>query len=86
MWEIIFIGICILVGTHIILRLMFGETVTAKHYRKRGYEKGYRDGSTNVKMYFSIKKTLPNAHWIASQSGNHLDSRLKIDAALKEEE
>ena len=86
MWEIIFIGICILVGTHIILRLMFGETVTAKHYRRAGYAKGYRDGSTNVKMYFTMKKTLPSTGWINSQSGNYLNSRPKIDAALKEEE
>ena len=48
MWEIIIIGICILVGTHIILRLLFGETVTAKHYRRKGYEKGYRDGLANI--------------------------------------
>ena len=49
-------------------------------------EKGYRDGATNVKMYFSIKNTLPSVQWIDSQSGNHLNSRLKMDAALKEEE
>ena len=56
MWEIIIIGICILVGTHIILRLMFGETVTAKHYRRRGYEKGYRDGVIIVKVDKQLTK------------------------------
>ena len=85
MWEIIFIGICILVGTNIILRLIYGDTVTGKYWRKRGYDKGYRDGSTNVKMYFTMKHVLPSVNWIKAQSGKHLDSRPKIDAALEEE-
>ena len=86
MWEIIIIGIAILVGTNIILRLIYGDTITGKYWRKKGYDKGYRDGSTNVKMYYTMKKTLPSVSWINSQSGNHLNSRPKIDAALKKEE
>ena len=86
MWEIIFIGITILVGANIVLRLIYGDTVTGKYWRKKGYDKGYRDGATNVKMYHAIKKTLPSINWINAQSGKHLNSRPKIDEALKEEE
>jgi len=86
MWEYIFIGIAILVGSRIVLQLIYGDTVTGKYHRRRGYKKGYRDGSTNVKMYFTMKKTLPSVNWIDSQSGKHLNSRSKIDEALKGEE
>ena len=86
MWEIIIIGIAILVGSNIVLRLIYGDKATGKYWRKRGYDKGYRDGSTNVKMYYTMKKTLPSVSWLNFQSGNHLNSRPKIDAALKKEE
>tara|TARA_B100000749_G_C17979628_1_gene282645 strand:- start:39 stop:299 length:261 start_codon:yes stop_codon:yes gene_type:complete len=86
MWEFIFIGVAILVGANIVLRLIYGDTVTGKYWRKKGYDKGYRDGSTNVKMYYTMKDTLPSVSWIEAQSGKHLNSRSKIDDALKEEE
>ena len=84
MWEIIFIGICILVGSNVVLRLIYGETITGKYWRKKGYEKGYRDGTTNVKMYFSLKQTLPSTHWLKTHSGTWINTREKLDRTLED--
>ena len=84
MIEYILIGIGILVGSNIILRLIYGDTVTGKYWRQKGYNRGYEDGSMNTRMYMGVYHELPTTHWVKNQKGKLLDTRDKILEASQE--
>ena len=82
--EVIIVGITILVGTRIILRILFGDDIVKEYWKNRGYKAGYDDGHMNTRMYFSIYKELPSTNWTARQVGKHLNTREKLLAATQE--
>ena len=84
MIEYILIGIGILVGINIILRLIYGDTITGKYWRQKGYNRGYNDGSVNTRMYMGIYNELPTTRWVQLQMGKTLDTREKLLKASQE--
>ena len=53
-----------------------------KELNNNNFKQGYRDGATNVKMYYSMKSELPPIEWIKNNRGNLLDTREKLLASL----
>ena len=43
-----------------------------------GCDCGYKDGSTNAKMYYAVSGKIPDSDWLASHKGKRLDTREKI--------
>ena len=86
MIDYILIGIAILVGSYIVLRLLYGETITGKYWKEKGYNRGYKDGSLNTRMYMGIYNELPTTHWVTQQMWKTLDTREKLLDASKETE
>lgn len=83
MWTLTF-----MVGSfiaNILLRWLFGKKLYFyKEFRDQGYEQGYRDGATNVKMYYSIKSKLPPLEWVVKNRGNFLSTREKLLSSLED--
>ena len=69
---------------NMLLRWLYGKKYYFhKEFQEQGYELGYRDGATNVKMYYSIKSELPSIEWLTNNKGNLLDTRTKLLASLE---
>ena len=83
MWIVTF-----MVGSffaNLLLRWMYGKKhYFYKQFEEIGYEKGYRDGAINVKMFYSMKASLPSTSWLTAQKGKQLDTREKFLATTKE--
>lgn len=68
---------------NMLLRWLYGKKAYFHtEFKEQGYKQGYRDGATNVKMYYSMKSELPPIEWIKNNSGNLLDTREKLLASL----
>lgn len=68
---------------NILLRALYGKKLYFyKEFLAQGYAQGYRDGTVNVKMYYSITKELPSLQWIKENQGKLLDTREKLVAAI----
>ena len=71
---------------NLLLKWLYGKKhYFHKEFVEQGYEKGYRDGAANVKMYYSIKSTLPSMEWLKNNEGNLLDTRAKFLASFEDE-
>jgi len=81
MWIITF-----MVGSFVanmLLRWLYGKKhYFHKEFIEQGYADGYRDGATNVKMYYSMKSELPSSEWVKANQGYFLDTRKKFLASL----
>jgi len=82
--EIILTGILILVGTSIVFRVLFKDSITKPYWTQQGYKSGYEDSQTNIRMYFSIYEKLPSTIWVVKQSGNTINTREKLLEATQE--
>jgi len=68
---------------NMLLRWMYGKKAYFhEEFQEQGYKLGYRDGATNVKMYYSMKSELPSIEWVQANSGILLDTRKKFLASL----
>lgn len=84
MWFILFTAGCL--AGNMILRIVYGK----KYYFyqtwvDKGYKMGYRDGASNVKMYYSVKSKLPSTQWVKQNQGRTLNTREKILSSLNSE-
>jgi len=70
---------------NILLRWLYGKKhYFYKEFQEQGYEQGYRDGASNVKMYYSMKAELPPMSWLQSNRGNLIDTRAKFLTSLED--
>ena len=53
-------------------------TLWTEKGKKEGYSLGYRDGSVNVKAYFSEHGKLPTKKWLIKQEGTLIDTLEKL--------
>lgn len=68
---------------NMLLRWMYGKKAYFHTvFYEQGYGEGYRDGITNVKMYYSLKSELPSIQWLKENRGQLLDTREKLLASL----
>lgn len=73
-----------------LLRLVWGKAyfihqVLREDGFKHGYEKGYWDGCTNIKMYHALMDNkVPPAKWLRDTMGSRLDTRIKAIEFLNE--
>ena len=81
MWILTF-----MVGSFIanmLIRWLYGKKAYFhESFLEKGYRNGYRDGATNVKMYYSLKSELPSLKWLKENQGQLLDTREKLVASL----
>ena len=81
MWILI-----VMVGSflgNLLLRWLYGkQPFFYQNFIEKGYEDGYRDGATNVKMYYSMKSELPDITWLKENKGSLLNTREKILTSL----
>jgi len=73
-----------LVGTSIVFRVLFKDSITKPYWTQQGYKSGYEDSQTNIRMYFSIYEKLPSTTWVGKQSGTQINTRAKLMAATQE--
>ena len=71
-----------LIANYIIRIIFQKKAYFHKEFIKMGYEKGYRDGATNVKMFHSFKGELPPVTWLQKNRGKLLDTREKLLGSL----
>jgi len=84
MWFILFTGSCFV--ANMLLRIIFGKKYYFyQEWVDKGYRMGYRDGATNVKMYYTLKSKLPTTQWLKQNQGKTLDTRDKILSSLNSE-
>ena len=71
-----------LIANYIIRIIFQKKAYFHKEFIKMGYEKGYRDGATNVKMYYSFTTELPSIQWLKENKGKLLNTREKLVASI----
>ena len=85
-WIIVFAIGSLIANT--LLRIMFGKTyflhkVLIEQGYEKGYDIGYWDGCTNIKMYYSLmNKKVPPSDWLKDTMGSRLDTRDKMTEVL----
>ena len=50
------------------------------------YQRGFKDGATGTKMYYTILDKMPDSQWVLTNCMKKLDTRDKLLATLTEEE
>ena len=71
---------------NLLLKWLYGKKhYFHKEFVEQGYERGYRDGAANVKMYYSVKSKLPSTQWLKQNHGKTLNTRAKILSSLNSE-
>ena len=87
-WFILFLAGSMVANT--LLRLMWGKAyflhrVLIQHGYEQGYDTGYWDGCTNIKMYHALMdKKVPPSDWLKDTMGSRLDTRAKAVEVLNE--
>jgi len=85
-WEWFLIFFAGSMVANILLRLLLGKAyflhrVLIEQGYEKGYDIGYWDGCTNIKMYHALmNKKVPPADWLKNTMGSRLDTR---DKAIK---
>ena len=75
---------------NILLRILWGKAyfvhkVLIEHGYEKGYNIGYWDGCTNIKMYHALMdKKVPPVNWLKHTMGSRLDTRDKAVKVLNE--
>ena len=83
MWIVTFMTGSLI--ANLLLRWAYGKKLYFHElFIEQGYDDGYRDGATNVKMYYSMKSELPSMKWLKDNHGKLLDTRVKFLAAVEE--
>ena len=73
-----------------LLRILWGKAyflhkILIEHGFEKGYDTGYWDGCTNIKMYHALMdKKVPPANWLKDTMGSRLDTRDKMVKVLNE--
>ena len=73
-----------------LLRILWGKAyflhrVLIEHGYEQGYDTGYWDGCTNIRMYHALMdKKVPPANWLKKTMGLRLDTRIKAVEVLNE--
>ena len=68
---------------NLLLRWLYGKKhYFHKEFIEQGYERGYRDGATNVKMYYSFTTELPSIQWLKENKGKLFNTREKLVASI----
>ena len=90
MWEwflVFFIG---MLAANVVLRILIGKAyflhkVLLEQGYQKGYDTGYWDGCTNIKMYHALMgEKVPPSNWLKTNMGSRLDTREKMTEVLNE--
>ena len=85
-WIIVFAVGSLIANT--LLRIVMGKSyflhkVLIEHGYEKGYDIGYWDGCTNIKMYHALmNKKVPPSDWLKNTMGSRLDTRDKMTEVL----
>ena len=78
------------IAANVILRILLGKAyflhkVLIEQGYEKGYDIGYWDGCTNIKMYYALMdKKVPPSKWLKTNMGSRLDTREKMTEVLNE--
>ena len=85
-WIIVFAVGSLIANT--LLRIVMGKSyflhkILIEHGYEKGYDIGYWDGCTNIKMYHALmNKKVPPSDWLKNTMGSRLDTRDKMTEVL----
>ena len=66
-------------AANMLLRFVFKKSYYLhKFYIDKGYEQGYRDGCTNIRMFHGMRGTFPSPEWLVYNKGKLIDTREKF--------
>jgi|7_EtaG_2_1085326.scaffolds.fasta_scaffold286707_2 hypothetical protein len=90
MWEWFLAFFAGSVVANTLLRILWGKVyflhkILIEYGYEKGYDIGYWDGCTNIKMYHALmNKKVPPSDWLKDTMGSRLDTRDKMVKVLNE--